>query len=477
MRGLHGRPTLIESAETLAKVSAVLQLGPGQGRPGERTDPAVAGNVGAESALGIGTKIVTVSGDVPREATVEVALGSTLRAVVESTQGTTVSELDLKAVQVGGPAGCFFAGEGLDTPLDFEGLAEAGGDMGSGSIYVYGAGRCAVETVRDLVALLHEESCGKCVFCREGTRQLLGIMDDLVNGVASEEQMALLVELAEAMKGGSICALGLQASTPVLSSLRLFADDYRSHLENKKCPKELRMIEQNAVSLIIDGQSVVARAGASVLEAALEAGIYVPHLCHHPDLPAGRSLPSVRGRDRRRGGSRGLVCHTGAAKAWWYAPSRRRSPGCVAWPWSCCWSATRPSAAPARSTSTASCSRSSSTWGSRSCGSRGVRSCCPSTAATRSSSTNPTSACSADAACGPAASCAKWACFNTASRDGEHYIYTLDDRPLAESGCRFCGACAEVCPTGAIQDKEELLRRQEPQGGSRPLQERSARRR
>jgi NADH-quinone oxidoreductase subunit F len=238
VRGLGGWPTLIESAETLAKVSAILRASMGQGCSFDHAGAAVAGSAGAERALGIGTKIVTVSGDVPREATVEVPLGTTIRAVLESTQGVAVTELDLKAVQVGGPAGAFFADEGLDTSFDFEGLAEAGGDMGSGSIFVYGRGRCAVETVRDLLALLHEESCGKCVFCREGTRQLLDILDDVVKGVASEEQMALLVELGEAMRGGSICALGLQASTPVLSSLRLFGEDYGSHLENKKCPGE-----------------------------------------------------------------------------------------------------------------------------------------------------------------------------------------------------------------------------------------------
>ena len=211
--GLHGQPTLIESAETLAKVSAVFQDNP----------------------TSDGTKIVTVSGDVPREATVEVPLGTTIRAVLEGTQGAKVNELDLVAVQFGGPAGVFFAAESLDTPIDFEGLGEAGGTMGSGSLYVYGAGRCAVAMARDLTALVHEESCGKCVFCREGTRQLLDILDDVLERGADEEQMALLVELGEAMKNGSICSLGRQASAPVLSSLRLFADDYRSHNVDKRC--------------------------------------------------------------------------------------------------------------------------------------------------------------------------------------------------------------------------------------------------
>ncbi len=211
--GLHGQPTLIESAETLAKVSALFQ----------------------EYPAGAAAKIVTVCGDVSHPATVEVQLGTTIRAVLEGTQGAKVAELDLKAVQFGGPAGAFFAAETLDTPIDFERLAEAGGAMGSGSLYVYGAGWCAVEMARDVTALLHEESCGKCVFCREGTRQLLDILDDVVEQGVDEEQMTLLVELSEAMKDGSICALGRQASAPVLSSLRLFADDYRSHNVDRRC--------------------------------------------------------------------------------------------------------------------------------------------------------------------------------------------------------------------------------------------------
>ena len=368
-----------------------------------------------------------------------------------------MAELDLKAVQFGGPAGAFFAAESLDTPIDFERLAEAGGAMGSGSLYVYGAGRCAVEMARDLTALLHEESCGKCVFCREGTRQLLDILDDVLERGADEEQMALLVELGEAMKNGSICALGRQASAPVLSSLRLFADDYRSHNAGQALPGGDEVTGPETIELLIDGQSVVARAGDSVLDAALEAGIYVPHLCHHPDLPVGGvcrlcvvevdgvggvvascATPAREGmvvrtqseeitRLRRLALELLLVGHPpecGTCQKYLNCelqslkqylgveelrvkrhprllPVTTSNPLFVYEPNKCVL-----------------------------CG-RCVRACCE---------------------------LREVGVLRYRERDGEYYIYTSDDRPLAESGCRFCGACAEACPTGAIQDKEELLR-------------------
>jgi NADH:ubiquinone oxidoreductase subunit F (NADH-binding) len=222
VRGLFGLPTLIESAETLAKVSAIFQAVPAA---------VEAGAVGVA-----GTKIVTVSGDLAHPATVEVPLGTSIRAVLEATQGTTVAQLGLGVVQFGGPTGVFLAGEALDTPIDWEGLAKVGATMGSGSLHVYGAERCAVQSTREVTALLHEESCGQCPFCREGTRQLVGILDDVLEQGTDEEHMELLVELGEAMQNGCICELGRQASNPVLSSLRLFAADYEAHRAGEECP-------------------------------------------------------------------------------------------------------------------------------------------------------------------------------------------------------------------------------------------------
>jgi NADH-quinone oxidoreductase subunit F len=181
------------------------------------------------------TKVVTVTGDVARQCTLQVPLGTSMAAVIEQVEGRPLSELDIKAVQFGGPTGRFFAGDGFATPITYEDLERAGAVMGSAAIEVFGSGRCAVEMARDATARLHEESCGKCVFCREGTRQLLDILNDISECRADEKRVELLRELGEAMKTGSICDIGRGAALPVLSALELFGEDFKSHLEQKRC--------------------------------------------------------------------------------------------------------------------------------------------------------------------------------------------------------------------------------------------------
>ena len=190
------------------------------------------------------TTVVAVFGDVDRPATLEVPSGTTIAAAIELATGGTLGRAGIKAVQFGGPAAPFLAGEALDTIIDPDDLRRIGCAPGwSGAspwagagIEVFAAGRCGVEMARDVTARLHEESCGKCVFCREGTRQLLDLLNDVVDGRADEEQMELLHELGEAMKTGSICSLGWGAALPALSALELFAEDFKAHLEAKRCP-------------------------------------------------------------------------------------------------------------------------------------------------------------------------------------------------------------------------------------------------
>jgi NADH:ubiquinone oxidoreductase subunit F (NADH-binding) len=139
-------------------------------------------------------------------------------------------------VRFGGPAGPFFAGRGLETPLEPAELEKTGATMGAGALEVFAGGRCGVDMAIDAMAYLHEESCGKCVFCREGSRQLLDILTGISEGRAGEEQMRLLREIAEAMGAASICSIGQGAALPVLSALELFADDFEAHLAQKRCP-------------------------------------------------------------------------------------------------------------------------------------------------------------------------------------------------------------------------------------------------
>jgi NADH-quinone oxidoreductase subunit F len=218
VRGVDGAPTLVESAETLASVSALL---------------------GGEAGVGEVTgKVVTVFGDVAEPCTLEVPPGTHIAAAVELATRTSPAELDIKAVQFGGPATRFLVGKGLETLIAHNELGRAGLEMGSGSIEVFSGRRCAVEMARDTTARLHEESCGKCVFCREGTRQLRDMLDAVVEFRAGAEQMDLLLELAQAMKSGSICSIGWGAAAPTLSALELFADDFQSHLVGKRCPEK-----------------------------------------------------------------------------------------------------------------------------------------------------------------------------------------------------------------------------------------------
>ena len=216
MSGVGGATTLIESAETLAAVAALFgEEGAGGGAP---------------------AKVMAVFGDVLRPCTLEVPVGTTVRSVVEQAEGRSMDRAEIKAVQLGGPAGRFLAGDELDMPLAYEDLERAGVSFGWGGLEVFAAGRCGVEMARDVTARLHEESCGKCVFCREGSRQVLDILNDIVEGKATEEQVELLHELGEAMRGASICSVGRGAALPALSALDLFADDFAAHLTAKRCP-------------------------------------------------------------------------------------------------------------------------------------------------------------------------------------------------------------------------------------------------
>ncbi len=238
VKGLHGRPTLVNAAETFANVAALF----GEGAAGAAAAGSVA-EAGASvtgagaSAAGAapGTKVVTVTGDVGRECTVEVPLGTTLRELLAEVEGVEASAPEPKAVQFGGPTGSFFAGASLDTPISFEALEAAGAIMGSGTLRVFANGTCAVEMTRDAMAYLRDESCGKCPACREGTYQVAEILGDMAEGRGKAEDLELLVELGEAMKSGSICGFGRTASAPLLSSLELFAEDYRAHLDGRGC--------------------------------------------------------------------------------------------------------------------------------------------------------------------------------------------------------------------------------------------------
>ncbi len=221
--GFHKMPTLINNIETLACVSAIFQ-----------DTPDLVSSVGAGKSKG--TKIITLDGDVTHKYTVEVPFGTSLLTMVKDIGGGVPGGRDIKAIQFGGPCGAYFSGDSLNIPISYETVEEAGSIIGSGTIIVHAGGSCAVEMARDAMAYLQAESCGKCVFCREGTYQMLDILGDITDNKGKPEDLELLAKLAEGMRTGSICGLGINAANPVTSSIRLFQSDYDCHIKDKKCP-------------------------------------------------------------------------------------------------------------------------------------------------------------------------------------------------------------------------------------------------
>jgi NADH-quinone oxidoreductase subunit F len=221
-KGFNDKPTLVNNAETLSNVSAVFQ-----------NNPEIISGIGNGKSRG--TKVITLCGDVINKYTVEVPFGTTLRTLVEDIGGRVAGGKDIKALRFGGPTGSFFPGDSLDTPISYETMAEADAIIGSGTIAVYNGDCCAVEMTRDAMSYLQVESCGKCVFCREGTYQLLDILNDIADNKGKETDLDLLGEIAEGMKTGSICGLGRTTPAPVLSSLKFFRNDYEAHVKEKRC--------------------------------------------------------------------------------------------------------------------------------------------------------------------------------------------------------------------------------------------------
>jgi NADH-quinone oxidoreductase subunit F len=171
-----------------------------------------------------------------------VPFGTTLREIVGEIGGGVTDDdgnnvgVDFKAVQIGGPSGGCLTKEHLDLPLDYDNLAKVGAMVGSGGLVVMNKNTCMVKIAQYFMQFTQNESCGKCVVCREGTRQMLALLDDIIEGRATLDTLKLLEELAQIVRIGSLCGLGKTAPNPVLSTLRYFRDEYMAHIVDKKCP-------------------------------------------------------------------------------------------------------------------------------------------------------------------------------------------------------------------------------------------------
>jgi NADH-quinone oxidoreductase subunit F len=177
-----------------------------------------------------------VVGNVKHAGLVEIAMGTSLRTLIFEVCGGIPKKKEFKAVQIGGPSGGCLPESFLDTPIDFDSLTEAGAMMGSGGMVVMDEDSCMVDVARYFLDFTQKESCGKCTFCRIGTRHLLNILDRLTKGQGSEEDLELLATLSQDIKNGSLCGLGKTAPNPVLTSLEYFFEEYEAHVKEKRCP-------------------------------------------------------------------------------------------------------------------------------------------------------------------------------------------------------------------------------------------------
>ncbi len=222
-KGLFGRPTLINNVETLANVPVIILKGADW-----------FSQMG--TATSKGTKTFALTGDVNNTGLIEVPMGTTLREIIFDIGGGMRDGKKFKAVQIGGPSGGCLTEEHLDIPMDYDNLIKAGAMVGSGGLVVMSDKTCIVEVARFFMNFTQHESCGKCVPCREGTKNLLKILEKIVAGKGEMKDLDELEELAHVVKDGSLCGLGKTAPNPVLSTLKYFKDEYIAHIKDKKCP-------------------------------------------------------------------------------------------------------------------------------------------------------------------------------------------------------------------------------------------------
>ncbi len=220
--GLWGMPTVLNNVETFACVPAIILQG-----------AAWFSGIGTEKSKG--TKVLALSGNVKNTGLVEVPMGTTLREIIFDIGGGIRGDRKFKAVQTGGPSGGCMPESLLDLPVDYESLARVGSIMGSGGMLVMDEGTCMVNMARFFLDFARNESCGQCTLCRLGTWQMFEILQDITRGEGRPDDIEVLLELAEAVKAGSICGLGQTVPNPVISTIRYFREEYEEHIHEKRC--------------------------------------------------------------------------------------------------------------------------------------------------------------------------------------------------------------------------------------------------
>ena len=222
-KGLWGKPTLINNVETYANITKIILNG-----------AKWFNSIGTEKSKG--TKVFALGGNVNNVGLVEVPMGTTLREIVFDIGGGIPNGKGFKAAQTGGPSGGCIPAEHLDTPIDYESLAQIGSMMGSGGLIVMDDTKCMVNLAKFYLGFTVDESCGKCTPCRIGTKRMLEMLERITEGKGEESDLYKLEKLALSIKKASVCGLGQTAPNPVLSTLKYFRNEYIAHVRDKKCP-------------------------------------------------------------------------------------------------------------------------------------------------------------------------------------------------------------------------------------------------
>ncbi len=223
VKGLFGKPTIINNVETLANIAQIINNG-----------PEWFASMGTEKSKG--TKVFALGGKITNTGLVEIPMGTTLREIIEDIGGGIPNGKKFKAAQTGGPSGGCIPASLIDTPIDYDNLIAIGSMMGSGGLIVMDEDNCMVDIAKFFLEFTVDESCGKCVPCRTGTRRLLEILEKITSGNGELEDLDRLEELCNYIKSTSLCGLGQTAPNPVVSTLRYFRDEYIAHIVDKKCP-------------------------------------------------------------------------------------------------------------------------------------------------------------------------------------------------------------------------------------------------
>jgi NADP-reducing hydrogenase subunit HndC len=222
VKGVFGKPTLLNNVETYANIPQIILNGPEWFR-----------SIGTEKSKG--TKVFALGGKINNTGLVEVPMGTTLREIIYEIGGGIPKGKKFKAAQTGGPSGGCIPADHLDTPIDYDSLAQIGSMMGSGGLIVMDQDNCMVDIARFFLDFTVDESCGKCPPCRIGTKRMLEILDRITKGQGEEGDIEKLEELGKNIKSSALCGLGQTAPNPVLSTIHYFRDEYEAHIRDKKC--------------------------------------------------------------------------------------------------------------------------------------------------------------------------------------------------------------------------------------------------